>query len=595
MVNFSKSNVYVKHMATVKDTKLEVSVKKNTDWQTGYDGLFAFKNDNAYDVLNWTLEYDFPENEAFTWFSEGDLVRKGIHVVMTPKDWNHVIKAGETKTIGFGGTKSLPTNLRFNQILPLVGTDPSLAKRGAWGSKVFAPYIDACAFPTPSLMEYYTKCGQKFFTLAFIVANASNKAAWGGTIELQTQYLLDQIRQIRSIGGDVSVSFGGANGTELADAISDVNTLVAEYSRVIDLYSLNRIDFDIEGGAVGNAEGVDIRNKAIAILNKKYPKLQITYCLPVLPTGLTLDGENLVRNARKNGAVIESFNGMSMDFGDSAAPEPEGRMGAYVTASCENLRSQVLSAGYSAPKIGTIPMIGVNDVQSEVFRITDAKNVYDFFHTTPWMSYAGFWSVNRDRPGKGTGANPFDSGINQGPYDFTNTFQGKIVKDLDPTPVKNPAPIVLMPNPSPLPPIIPTFPPTDPTPSPVPVANVSVTGTVLNVVSANRLKISYKKPNGTIAAHLVTQKKHGCVAGDSITITLKGTKPYEFVSLEKTRGVPAKASTARVNANDAWDSVTKDFLAGVKAGGAPDDVIHELQKKYTDLGPANQQRLKTIT
>lgn len=581
-------------MATVKDTKLEVSVKKNTDWQSGYDGLFVFKNDNAYDVLNWTLEYDFPENEAFTWFSEGDLVRKGIHVVMTPKDWNHVIKAGETKTIGFGGTKSLPTNLRFNQILPLVGTDPSLAKRGAWGSKVFAPYVDACSFPTPSLMEYYNKCGQKFFTLAFIVANASNKAAWGGTIELQTQYLLDQIRQIRSIGGDVSVSFGGANGTELADAISDVNTLVTEYSRVIDLYSLTRIDFDIEGGAVGNAEGVDIRNKAIAILNKKYPKLQITYCLPVLPTGLTLDGENLVRNARKNGAVIESFNGMSMDFGDSAAPEPEGRMSAYVTASCENLRSQVLSAGYSAPKIGTIPMIGVNDVQSEVFRVTDAKNVYDFFYTMPWMSYVGFWSVNRDRPGKGTGANPFDSGINQAPYDFTNTFQGKIVKDIDPTPVKNPAPIVLLPNPSPLPPIIPTFPPTDPAPSPATVANVSVIGTVLDVVSANRLKISYKKPSGKIAAHLVTQKKHGCVAGDSITITLKGAKPYEFVSLEKVRGIPAKASTARENANDAWDSVTKDFIARVKAGGAPDDVIHELQKKYTGLGPANQQRLKTL-
>ncbi|AGE49664.1 putative bifunctional chitinase/lysozyme [Acanthocystis turfacea Chlorella virus Can0610SP] len=594
MVKFPKSNVCNEYMATVKDTKLEVSVKKNTDWQSGYDGLFVFKNDNAYDVLNWTLEYDFPENEAFTWFSEGDLVRKGIHVVMTPKDWNHVIKAGETKTIGFGGTKSLPTNLRFNQILPMVGSDPSLAKRGAWGPKVFAPYIDACAFPTPNLMEYYAKCGQKFFTLAFIVANGSNKAAWGGTIELQTQYLLDQIRQIRSVGGDVSVSFGGANGTELADVITDVDALVAEYSRVIDLYSLNRIDFDIEGGAVDNAKGVDIRNKAIALLNKKYPKLQITYCLPVLPIGLTLAGENLVRNARKNGAVIESFNGMSMDFGDSAAPEPEGRMGAYVIASCENLRSQVLSAGYSNPKIGTIPMIGVNDVQSEVFRITDAKKVYIFVQTTPWMSYAGFWSVNRDRPGKGTGANPFDSGIDQMPYDFTNTFQGKIVKELAPTSVKNPAPIVLQPNPSPLPPVIPTFPPSDPVPPPVPVPNISVVGKVVNVVSANRLKISYKKPSGVVATHLVTQKKHGCVADDSVTITLKGVKPYEFVKLEKTVGVPAKASTARGNANDMWDSVTKDFLSGVKAGGDPDDVIHELQKKYTGLGPANQQRLKTL-
>jgi len=579
-------------MATVKDTKLQVSVKKVTDWQAGFDGSFILKNDNAYDILNWTLEFDYPENEAFTWFSEGDLVRKGIHVTMTPKEWNHLIKAGETKTLGFGGTKTLPTNLRYNQILPLVGTDPSLEKRGVWGPKVFAPYVDACAFPTPSLMDYYKQCGQKYFTLAFIVANGSNKAAWGGTIELQTQYLLDQIRQIRSVGGDVSVSFGGANGTELADAITNVDALVAEYSRVIDLYSLNRIDFDIEGRAVGNAKGVDIRNKAIAILNKKYHKLQITYCLPVLPTGLTLDGENLVRTACKNGAIIESFNGMAMDFGDSAAPEPEGRMAAYVIASCENLRSQVLSAGYSSPKIGTIPMIGVNDVQSEVFRITDAKNVFDFFHTTPWMSYTGFWSVNRDRPGKGTGANPFDSGINQAPYDFTNTFQGKIVKDLAPTSVKNPAPIVLQPNPSPLPPIIPTFPPTDP--APVPIPNVVVVGSVVSIVSANRLKISYKKPTGVIATHVVTQKKHGCVAGDSITTTLKGAKPYEFVRLEKIPGTPAKAPMGRKNANDLWDDVTKEFLSGVEAGGSPDDVIHQLQAKYTGLGPVNQKRLKDI-
>jgi len=579
-------------MATVKTTKLQVSVKKNTDWQTGFDGSFILKNDNNYDVLNWTLEYDYPESESFSWFSEGDLVRKGIHVVMTPKEWNHVIKAGETKVIGFGGTKSLPVNLRFNQILPLVGTDPSLEKRGAWGPKVFAPYIDACAFPTPELMDYYKHSGQKFFTLAFIVANNSKKAAWGGTIELQTQYLLDQIRQIRSIGGDVSVSFGGANGIELADVIEDVDTLVAEYSRVINMYSLNRIDFDIEGGAVGNARGVDIRNKAIAILNKKHPKLQITYCLPVLPTGLTLDGENLVRNACKNGAKIESFNGMSMDFGDSAAPDPEGRMGAYVIASCENLRAQVLSAGYPAPKIGMIPMIGVNDVQSEVFRIGDAKRAYDFFQTTPWMSYAGFWSVNRDRPGKGTGANPFDSGINQRAYDFTSTFQGKLVKDLDPTPVKNPAPIVLQPNPSPLPPVIPTFPPTEPVPVPVPT--VSVVGNGVSIVSANRLKVSYKKPTGAVVSPAITKKNHGCVAGDSVTVTLKSVKPYDIVSIEKNVGTPAKASTARKSASDLWDDVAKEFLESVHDGEEPDNIIRQLQTKYTGLGPANQERLKSL-
>lgn len=440
-------------MATVKTTKVEVSVKKISDWETGFDGAFVIENKNKYDVLNWTIEFDYPENEKFTWFSEGDIIQTGTHNFLIPKEWNKVIKAGETKTLGFGGTKSLPENIKYKQILPLVGKDPSLQKRGKFGSKVFAPYIDACAFPTPDLMSMYTKTGQKFFTLAFITADSKKKAAWGGTISLDTQYLLDQIRNLRSSGGDVCISFGGANGTELADAITNIKTLVAEYSKVIDLYSLNRIDFDIEGGAVANKESIDRRNKAIALLKNKYPNLQVTYCLPVLPIGLTVDGEYLIRNAKENGVDIESFNGMAMDFGDSAAPEPEGRMGDYVIQSCENLRTQCLSAGFSNPKIGTIPMIGVNDVLSEVFRISDAQKVYKFFNATPWMSYVGFWSMNRDRPGKNTGANPSDSGIAQKEYDFTKTFMGEIVKDLAPSPVKNPNPVQ---NPSTV--FFPTFP-----------------------------------------------------------------------------------------------------------------------------------------
>ena len=307
-------------MAAVPKTKLVMTVSKTSSWNGGYDGVFTLENKNDYDVLQWSATFDFPANEEFTWMSEGDITRKGTKCTFQPKDWNQKIPAKTTKTMGFGGKETLPDKLKYKQILPLVGKDPSLDKRGSWGAKNIAPYVDACAFPTPDLPAVSKASGLKFFTLAFITADSDNKASWAGVIPLGTQHMLDQVRQIRTAGGDVSVSFGGANGIELADAIENLDTLIAEYSRVIDLYSLTRIDFDIEGGAVANADGVDRRNKAIAILNTKYPKLQITYCLPVLPTGLALAGEQLVQNARKNNVSIESFNGMSMDFGDSAAP-----------------------------------------------------------------------------------------------------------------------------------------------------------------------------------------------------------------------------------------------------------------------------------
>ena len=505
-------------MATVPTSNVTVTATKKGSWETGYDGEFTIENKNDYDVLMWTISYKFPPGEKFTWFSDGDLVTNGDIVTLTPKDYNNVIPAGTTKILGFGGVKTLPGDIKFNQILPLVGLDPSLAKRGKWTDKNIAPYVDACAWPIPDIVKMSKDSGGlKYFTLAFITADANKKASWSGTIPLESQHMLAKIRDIRTAGGDVSISFGGANGQEIAQVIEDVDVLVAEYSRVIDLYSLNRMDFDIEGGAVAEDKSVDTRNKAIVELTKKYPQLQITYCLPVLPTGLALAGEKLVQNAKKNGAVIESFNGMSMDFGDSAAPDPEGRMAAYVISSAENLRKQVMTAGYANPKIGLIPMIGVNDVTSEVFRILDATWVRDFFKTTPWMTYIGWWSVNRDQPGPGQGANPFNSGINQAPYDFAKTFLGEKVKELDPSPRPNPPPITI-PG-STIPPIsVPSGKPSSINDKPVTYDDIKVDGKIIAVVD-NKIKISYKKPSDK---RNVFATKHGSGnVGDKVLVFLK--------------------------------------------------------------------------
>ena len=304
-------------MATVTGSDVVATAVKTSDWGSGFEGQFHITNHNPYDVLNWTMDLECPE--TFTWFSDGDVTRhddKGPpsrpRSSITPKEWKRVIRAGSTVVMGFGGTAVLPGNLVFNQVLPLIGEDPTLLKRGDFGDKAVAPYVDACAFPTPDLVAVAKDSGLEFFTMAFIVASRDNRPAWGGTIPLDTQYLLDQVRQIRGAGGDVVVSFGGANGIELAQAIKDVDLLVRAYEDVIDMYSLVRVDFDIEGGAVADKASVDRRNRALAQVQKLYPKIQITYCLPVLPTGLTPDGEAVLVNAHKHGVKLAGIHGMSM-------------------------------------------------------------------------------------------------------------------------------------------------------------------------------------------------------------------------------------------------------------------------------------------
>ena len=55
----------------------------------------------------------------------------------------------------------------------------------------------------------------------------------------------------------------------------------------------------------------------------------VQYTLPVLPTGLTSQGLNLLQNALTNGVNIGIVNVMTMDYGDGSAPDPDGQMGEY--------------------------------------------------------------------------------------------------------------------------------------------------------------------------------------------------------------------------------------------------------------------------
>lgn len=67
---------------------------------------------------------------------------------------------------------------------------------------------------------------------------------------------------------------------------------------------------------------MDRRNKALAQLKAANPGLVVSYTLPVLPTGLTLNGVCLLNSARANSFYPDVINVMTMDFGDNAAPNP---------------------------------------------------------------------------------------------------------------------------------------------------------------------------------------------------------------------------------------------------------------------------------
>lgn len=111
-------------------------------------------------------------------------------------------------------------------------------------------------------------------------------------------------------GGNVIVSFGGANGAELAQNCTSGQTLQAQYRAAIDRYKLTHIDLDIEGAAVTDTAANDRRNKAIRALQQEADaqgrQLIVSYTLQVMPTGLTQAGSSLLQNAVANDVDVST-------------------------------------------------------------------------------------------------------------------------------------------------------------------------------------------------------------------------------------------------------------------------------------------------
>ncbi|KAJ3020742.1 hypothetical protein HKX48_000272 [Thoreauomyces humboldtii] len=301
------------------------------------------------------------------------------------------------------------------------GTSTTALTGGTWGTKVFAPYVDVLDWPTLDASAVAKATGSKYFTLAFVVADATNAPSWGGVTAVSTGFYLDILTKLRAQGGDAIISFGGASGTELAIAITSVTKLTAAYQAVINTYGATWLDFDVEGAAVTNTAANIRRNQALTAIQKANPKVRISYTLPVMPTGLDSSALAIFTSALQYKTRIDVVNIMAMDYGSGAAPNGATGMATYAIAAAKATYAQLQTAGFTTTKVGVTPMIGVNDVAGEVFRVADATTLVKWAASTSWVGELAFWSVNRDTSVQG--ALYISSQITQKTYDFANAFK----------------------------------------------------------------------------------------------------------------------------------------------------------------------------
>ena len=290
-----------------------------------------------------------------------------------------------------------------------------------WPDRVFAPYMYIGSGDEFKITQCHELTGQAYYTLAFIIADKQNHPAWDGRFDMEQAVYASEIKGIRRRGGDVIVSFGGADGREIARVETNAAALQSAYQTVINRYHLTWLDFDIEGKALKEDRINELRNTVLARLQAKKPDLRISYTLPVDPHGIPASGLKLLANAQASGVKVYSANVMTMDYDPGFL---RGKTMADVSiASALKAREQCLAID-PAIRIGLTPMIGHNDEKSEIFTQRDARELLAWAQTQPWVASLSFWSSNRDA-GKSVGppTGNTSTGMTQKPWEFTQIFK----------------------------------------------------------------------------------------------------------------------------------------------------------------------------
>lgn len=283
-----------------------------------------------------------------------------------------------------------------------------------------APYIDI-TMASPTLAQIEQATGQKTFTLAFVLGDTSAcDPSWGGTIALNDSRIIGEINALRALGGDVVVSFGGAQGPYLETTCGNAGQLAAAYEKVVDTLNVKHIDFDMEA-----ATNTDMVNTAIAQVQRDRPGTVVSYTLEVQAAtyGLTPAlGVQVLQNAVSHGVQVGIVNPMTMDFA------PDGDWGTSVIEAAQSTEAQMatiwpnLSTAQLYAMLGVTPMIGDNDT-GPVFTLADAQQLLSFAQSNH-VGRLAFWSEGRDNGNCSGGVSPSCSGIAQGLFQFTSIFHG---------------------------------------------------------------------------------------------------------------------------------------------------------------------------
>lgn len=193
------------------------------------------------------------------------------------------------------------------------------------------------------------------------------------------------------------ISTGGAAGIFTCSSDAGMLTFVQRYMSV----KMIGIDFDMEGGQ--SPQQVTSLVKELKYIQGVYPNLRISFTLATLAS--TADNANV--NALGD-SVIKAANAVGLNYIVDLMVMDYGAANSYVcvvvNGNCQMGQSAIQAAvnvnrvyGIPFSRIELTPMIGINDVMSNIFTLDDATNLAKYVAQNG-LAGIHYWSYDRDTP-----------------------------------------------------------------------------------------------------------------------------------------------------------------------------------------------------
>ena len=300
-------------------------------------------------------------------------------------------------------------------------------KRSGWPTRLAAPYIDMSSWVdtanaysingAPNLGKLADDSGFMYFNLGFIQpdsvkpleSDGTIRWGWGGYYSLskngtdKSQYegIVTSMKNLRSKGGDYTISIGGQLGDAPWVVTQNQSALEKFYEDVISTYSLKRMDLDIEESNQ-DANQNFVNAKAIKAVQDK-TNIEITLTIPIMPNGWAEKQLNIIKAYYEAGVDIQVINSMTMCYGTGVYENED-----YGTASVRAMNNAVnqfkelysnygylLSDDQAYLKLGATFSIGYESNLYPVFTTDMASTVVNDAakHNYGMVS---MWSMGRD-------------------------------------------------------------------------------------------------------------------------------------------------------------------------------------------------------